>query len=77
MRKEFNILKIKEQQETKKRINEFKLKQMKTLNEQVKEEEELNNRLNGEDEGNPEFDQRDIGQMIHGATGMISRFGVR
>ncbi len=44
MRKEFNIVKIKEQQETKKRINEFKLKQMKTMNEQVKEEEEINNR---------------------------------
>ena len=44
MRKEFNIVKIKEQQETKKRINEFKLKQMKLMNQQAKEDEELNHR---------------------------------
>jgi len=42
MRKEFNIVKIKEQQETKKRINEFKLKQMKEVNQQAKEDEEIN-----------------------------------
>jgi hypothetical protein len=68
MRKEFNIVKIKEQQETKKRINEFKLKQLKAKTQLEQEEEELNQR---------EFDQRDLGQIIHGPQGMITRHNVR
>ena len=66
-RLEQNIVKIKEQQETKKRINEFKLKQLKTMN-QMEHQNPINNEVE------KEFDPRDLGQMMHGTQGMIGRF---
>ena len=63
-RKEFNIVKQKEMLETKRRINEFKLKQMKVMNEGETMDATVDSKEQQE-------------QIIHGNDGMMPRFMVR
>jgi hypothetical protein len=65
---EHNIRKHKELLETRKRVNEFKLKHMKILNEQIGVQEEEGERLVSENNNDP---------MIKTEHGMQTRFHAR
>ena len=77
-RLEHNIRKHKELLETKKRVNDFKLKQMKALNERVAKGEVDLGRDDDPDHGHiGEFDPRSNDPMIKTGVGMQVRYQPR
>lgn len=74
---EHNIKKHKELLETKKRINEFKLKQMKAMNERVAEGDDDREQADDIDRHYNEYDPRDNDPMIKTSHGMQVRFQPR